>query len=177
VGDGPLVYRVQLNGRRSVVPVTGTNGAVSGRVTALRFSPEGTRVAVVLTATDGTAQVWVGSVVRTRAQGGQVRVDSLEPVTPQGVAVTDVAWNDQLKLFAIGRDLTTGDPSVYEVQVDGSLWTPRGISNLPVPDSITVAQNEVAWVSAGGTVWAQQASAWTSRGTEGAFCTNPIYLE
>ncbi|MCU1658820.1 MAG: Lipoprotein LpqB beta-propeller protein [Pseudonocardiales bacterium] len=177
VGDGPLVYRVQLNGRRSVVPVTGTSGAVSGRVTALRFSPEGTRVAVVLTATDGTAQVWVGSVVRTRAQGGQVRVDSLEPVTPQGVAVTDVAWNDQLKLFAIGRDLTTGDPSVYEVQVDGSLWTPRGISNLPVPDSITVAQNEVAWVSAGGTVWAQQASAWTSRGTEGAFCTNPIYLE
>jgi hypothetical protein len=177
VGDGSAVYRVGTDGKPTPVQLSGSGGAVSGRVTALRFSPEGARVAMVLTDEDGVhSQIWLGLVVRT-SNPAQVRVDSLEPISPQGVAVTDVAWNDRLKLFTIGRDLATGDPGVYEVQVDGSLWTPRGISNLPVPDSITVAANQVAWVSAGGTVWAQQTSAWTSRGADGTFCTNPVYLE
>jgi hypothetical protein len=176
IGDGSAVYRVGPGGRVAAVPLTGSSGAVSGRVTAIRFSPEGARVAMVLTGSDGVGQIWVGSVVRS-TNPAQVRVDSMEPISPQGVAVTDVAWNDRLKLFTIGRDVATGDPSVYEVQVDGSLWTPRGIGNLPVPDSITVAANQVAWVSAGGTVWSQQTSAWTGRGASGAFCTNPVYLE
>lgn len=176
VGNGSTVLRVGLDGRAQAVPVTGSTGGLSGRVTALRFSPDGTRVAIVLTASDGSAQVWMGSVVRN-PDSAQVRVDSLEAISPQGVGVIDVAWNDSLKLFTVGRDLATGDPSIYELQADGSRWTARGINNLPVPDSITVAESQEAWVSAGGTVWAQQAGGWTSRGTNGANCTNPVYLE
>ncbi|MFN2518755.1 MAG: LpqB family beta-propeller domain-containing protein [Jatrophihabitantaceae bacterium] len=175
VGDGAQVYRITRGGKPSVVPVAGP-GALTGRVSALRFSPEGSRVAVVLSAPDGTgAQVWVGSVVRTSAQ---VRVDSLEPISPQGIAVTDVAWNDQLKLFTIGRVLSTGEPSVYEVQVDGSLWTPRSSQNLPgAPDSITVAENVPAWVSVGPTVWAQSGGSWAGPRGEQTPGTNPTYLE
>ena len=176
VGDGASVLRVGLDGKAHAVAVTGSTGSLSGQVTALRFSPEGMRVAMVVKAADNIAQVWLGSVVRS-PDSSQVRVDNLEAISPQGVGVVDVAWNDSLKLFTIGRDLATGDPSIYEVQVDGSRWAARGIDNLPIPDSITVAEDQEAWVSAGGTVWAQQATGWTSRGRASAFCTNPVYLE
>lgn len=177
VGDGAQVYRVTGGGKPAAVPVAGS-GALAGQVTALRFSPEGSRIAMVLTADDGgSAQVWVGSVVRTPGQA-QVRVDSLEPISPQGIVVTDVAWNDQLKLFTIGRSRSTGEANVYEVQVDGSLWTPRSVVNLPgVPDSITVSENVPAWVSVGGTIWAQSGGSWASPANETTFGTNPSYLE
>lgn len=181
IGDGTHIYRVGLSGKARSVPVTSSGGAVDGQVTALRFSPEGTRVAMVLTTSTASgvaAQLWVGAVIRTGGIAGEVRVDSLIPISPQGITVRDVAWNDQLKLFTIGRSADTGESSVYEVQVDGSLWTPRGISNLPqAPDSITVAENEVAWVSAGGTVWAQRAGSWVSPGGGPTSGTNPVYLE
>jgi hypothetical protein len=121
--------------------------------------------------------VWVGAVVRSPAQ---VRVDSLEQITPQGIAIKDVAWNDALKLFVIGRVVSSGETNIFEVQVDGSLWTPRNISGLPsAPDSITVAENQVAWVSAGQAIWVQRAGSWANPGpingqTNG---TNPVYLE
>jgi hypothetical protein len=181
LGAGAKLLELDLQGHVRPVPLTASGSTVDGNVTAVRFSPDGARVAVVLTnstAAGPVAQVWIGSVIRTGEGAGQVRVDSLTPITPQDVAVTDVAWNDQLKLFTIGRILASGESSVFEVQVDGSLWTARGIGNLPqAPDSITVAENEVAWVSAGGTVWAQRAGNWVSPGTGPTSGTNPVYLE
>ncbi|MDP9094699.1 MAG: hypothetical protein M3N95_17605 [Actinomycetota bacterium] len=177
VGDGTSVLRCGLDGKAAPVPVSLTSGSVTGSVTALRFSPDGSRIALVITASDGSAQVWVGAVVRNQAQ---VRIDSLQQITPQGVVIKDVAWNDALKLFVIGRVVSSGETNIFEVQVDGSLWTPRNIAGLPqAPDSITVAENQVAWVSAGQTVWVQRAGSWASPGpvngqTNG---TNPVYLE
>lgn len=176
VGNGAQVLRVTRGGKPAVVPVAGAC-AVAGRVSALRFSPEGSRIALVLTANDGSSQICVGSVVRTPAQV-QVRVDNLEPISPHGVAVTDVAWNDQLKLFTIGRVVSTGETFVYEVQVDGSLWTQRGVVNLPgPPDSITVSENVLAWVSVGATVWVQSGRTWASPNSETTPGSNPTYLE
>lgn len=175
LGVGSAIYRVTDRGKAQVISVAASSGKLGGRVSALRLSPEGARVAVVLTAPDGTAQVWVGAVVRT---SDSVRVSNLEPVSPQGVTITDVAWNDRLKLFAIGHDVATKEAGVYEVQCDGSLWTTRGTDNLPqAPDSITVAESEVASVSAGGTVWVQNLGAWASPGGGTAYGTNPVYLE
>jgi Lipoprotein LpqB beta-propeller domain/Sporulation and spore germination len=175
IGNGQSILRVN-DGRVTGVPVTTTTGKLVGQVIALRFSPEGSRIAVVLAAPEGTVQLWIGSVIRS---SGQVQVDNLEAITPIGVLLTDVAWNDELKLFVTGR-YTTGEASVFEVQVDGSLWTPRAITGLPeAPDSITVAANVPAWVSAGGTVWTQRGSSWISPSaaaneTDG---TKPVYLE
>ncbi|MDT4894254.1 MAG: hypothetical protein QOE97_3289 [Pseudonocardiales bacterium] len=175
VGDGTRLYRMGAKGPPAVVPINGSTSTVAGRVSAIRFSPEGSRVALVLVNSDGR-RLWVGSVIRDQA-GGAVRVDNLEPISPQNVAITDVAWNDELKLFTIGTS-AGGDTNVYELQVDGSLWTPRGTTNLPeAPDSITVAENEVAWVSAGGTVWAQQAGTWISPGPGTTAGSNPVYVE
>jgi Lipoprotein LpqB beta-propeller domain/Sporulation and spore germination len=175
IGDGTGLYRVTPAGVVKRVQVTAASGSATGRVTAVRLSPEGARVALVLTDSDGSAQLWVGSIVRTSSA---VRVDALTPISPQGVAVSDVAWNDELKLFAIGRDLRSGFPGVYEVQVDGSRWTDRGTVGLPqAPDSITVAEGEVAAVSAGITVWKQRAGSWVSLLRQQTVGTNPVYVE
>lgn len=176
VGDGSKIIRCRTDGNPiPVVPTLTTGGQLTGTVTALRMSPEGSRVAMVITGPGQSAQVWVGAVVRTAAQ---VRIDGLEPITPTKIAIQDVAWNDPLKLFVIGRSLTTGDTNIYEVQVDGSLWTARNVTNLPYPpETITVAANQAAWVSAGQSVWVQRAGAWASPGVGVTSGTNPVYLE
>jgi Tol biopolymer transport system component len=88
IGDGPNLYRLSRAGALHSVPVDTAVGKVNGRVTAVRLSPEGSRVALVLTASDHTSQIYVGSVVRSSSD---VRVANLTPVSPQGVAVRDVA--------------------------------------------------------------------------------------
>jgi hypothetical protein len=182
VGDGSGLRFCTLSLACRTAPLVPASSSLPGRestIAAVRFSPEGARIAVVIDAPDGTAQVWIGAVVRTATQ---VSVDGLTQITPTGVFIRDVAWNDPLKLFVIGwADSSGTSGNVYEVQVDGSLWTPRTIANLPgVPDSITVAENEDAWVSAGSaseTVWVQRAGAWASPSNGQTPGVNPVYLE
>ena len=172
VGAGAALQHCTLAAVCTAAPVVAASGSVPrGTIGAIRFSPEGGRIAMVITGADGSSQVWVGAVDRT---GTQVRVDGLTAITPVGIAVRDVAWNDPLKLFLIGSNTT----NIYEVQVDGSLWTPRTIPGLPQnPDSITVAENQDAWVSAGQTVWVQRAGSWTYPGTGQTPGVNPVYVE
>lgn len=174
VGDGKRIVRVGPDGKPVTVVPTLANGQqqVGGTVTALRLSPEGSRIAMVISAADG-AQVWVGSVVRTAAQ---VRIDALEPITPLLVTALDVAWNDPESLFLIG--VSSGDTNVYSVEVDGAYWRAVGVENLPgAPETITIAENEVAWVSVHDTVWFQRANAWVSPGPNTTAGTAPVYLE
>lgn len=176
IGDGTSLYRVTSDGRPNAVTMSTPNGGALGSVVAVRFSPEGTRIALVLATADGASRIWVGSVVRPET--GTVTVDDLEPISPQGVKIKDLAWNGQLKLFATGSDVATNEPGIYEVQVDGSAWTPRSNGNLPdAADSITIAENQVAWVSTGSTVWEQRAGEWVSPKGGQTPGTNPVYTE
>lgn len=175
IGAGANLYRVSPTGVIRLVPVDAAVGKVNGSIVAVRLSPEGSRVAMVLKAPDGSAQIYVGAVVRGTSD---VRVAGLTPISPQSIAVTDVAWNDELKLFAVGTDESSGSWGLYEVQCDGSLWTLRNNSGLPqAPDSLTVAAGSVAVVSAGETVWQQQAGSWGSLVGDDTRGTNPIYVE
>jgi hypothetical protein len=176
VGDGSRLYRASMTGVTQLVPITAASGKITGRISAVRLSPEGSRVAMVLTEAGG-AQVWLGSVVRDSS--GKVRVDSLTAISPQGIAVRDVAWNDPQNLFAVGSDVTTPHVAgIYEVRADGSLWTARGAGDLPgPPNSITVTQKEVAAVSAAGTVWKQSAGTWVSLHGDETRGSDPIYVE
>jgi Sporulation and spore germination len=177
VGAGPNIYRVGARGTASQVTFFGPNNSkLSGQVRAIRFSPEGSRVAAVIaTPQDDAGQVYIGSVQRN----GDAVLVNFQPISPNGVVVTDVAWNDELKLFLIGRYVAATDtPHVFEVQVDGSLWTPRSATNLPgLPDSITVAENAPAWVSVGPSVWVQRGSSWVSPVGEFTAGSNPVYVE
>lgn len=174
IGAAKTLYRVTTSGAARIVEIATTSGKLSGQITAVRFSPEGARIAIVLRTADNLGQIWLGSVVRA---DNSVRVSNLQQISPQGATITDIAWNDQLKLFAVGRDIG-GLPNVYELQSDGSLWTPRGIPNLPgAPDSITVAENVVASVSVANTVWIQRGGSWVSPAGGTTHGSNPVYLE
>ncbi|MEO9138221.1 MAG: LpqB family beta-propeller domain-containing protein [Jatrophihabitans sp.] len=177
IGAGGKIYRVVVSGNvgtpsQVLVPAA----AGGGRILALRLSPEGARIAIVIGSSNGAKQLFIGSVVRT---AGQVRVDALQSVSPEGVQVLDVAWIGPQKIFAIGSIVGSGDPRIFESNVDGSFWTGRNIGSLPEPpDSVSVAVNQLAWVSANDTVWEQNGRGWSSPGsTAQTTGDKPVYLE
>ncbi len=175
IGEGSTLKRVSTTGVVHTVPVDTVGGRAIGTVLAVRLSPEGSRVAMVLQSPTGDTQVYVGAVIRGTAE---VRVAGLAPISPQGVKITDIAWNDTLKLFAIGVDDSTGSWGLYEVQSDGSLWALKSSSGLPqAPESVTVAPNSLAAVSTGGTVWQQHAGSWQALKGGETPGSNPVYLE
>jgi hypothetical protein len=175
IGDGGDLYEVSPRGSATLVQTSGAGGRTDGRISAVRVSPEGSRLAVVLTTAADSSQLLIGAIVRGP---NAVHVDGLTPVSPQDVVITDAAWNDELKLFAIGRDVAIGDAGVYELEVDGSLWIARGTGNLPqAPDSITVTYRAPAAVSVGGTVWKQRGGSWTGLHGDETRGLNPIYEE
>jgi hypothetical protein len=157
-----------------VYPVPIVSGG--GHIVALRFSPEGSRVAIVIAGASGASQLFVAAVVRG---AGQVRVGRLEPISPDGVVLTDVAWLDPFKLFAIGSLAGSQEPRTFETGADGTDWTTSTIGNLPAqPNTVTAATGSNVWVSANGYVWTVSGTSWVSPGTSGQTVgTAPVYLE
>lgn len=188
IGAGSKLYRVDGNGRTHRVPIAPSSGTLAGRIVAVRLSPEGARVALVV-ASGGTAQIWIGTIVRSATS---VQVTQAIPITPSGVVVKDVAWaGDQLTLYAVGFGRTSNDASVYSVRSDGSYWSSYGISNLGnAPDSISVAQGvypaelAVSAGTTGSTVWILATGVtssnlnWTNpdQGTPYTYGTNPYWV-
>jgi hypothetical protein len=183
VGSGSKLLRLPDAGKTAVpVALSSTSGTVGGQIKSVAFSVDGVRIALVIGAADGSSQLWIGSIVRT-ATGATV--DSMEPVTPIGLRLTDVAWNDVSTLYAIGSDVARpGSYGIWSVQVDGSSLTARAITNLPgAPDSITASQYGLPWVSAKTAVWVQRGpeNAWTAPTGRGpgqtTYGTGPNYVQ
>jgi Lipoprotein LpqB beta-propeller domain len=177
IGQGSQVVRVTIDGTTShATPVSIPAVSGGGRILALRLSPEGSRIAIVVSGAGGSSQLYLGSIART---AGQVQVDSLQTISPVGTVITDVAWLDPLQLLAIGYLKQSGDSETFETGVDGSEWTNRGVGTLSyAPKSVTVAPLAPAWVSANGFVWRQRGSDWVSPvGTDQTPGTNPVYVE
>jgi hypothetical protein len=175
VGAGSRLYRVDLAGAKPrVYPVQIVTGG--GRILALRISPDGSRIAMAIASATGKGQLYVGSVVRG---AGQVRVDGLQqPISPVGVVVTDVAWLDPVKLFAIGYLVGSQDTRSFETGVDGTDWTNSTVNLPDPPDSVTAATSSNVWVSANGYVWELSGTTWTSPGGTGQTAgTQPVYLD
>lgn len=177
VADGATLYRVGADGAATAV----ASGFIGGHVTAIRFSPDGARLAMVV-----DSQVLIAPVVRTDA-GAFVRFDPPWPVTPDpdasSFSFSDVAWNDDTTLYLVGRDQARTS-SVWQVQVDGSRLAPRASSGLPsVPDSITAAPGSSLppWVSARGAVFQElhqpSPPSWAGPDKRTTFGNNPVYLE
>jgi hypothetical protein len=185
IGDGHKLARVLARSRDvQDIPIEPALPSKS-YITAVRLSPEGARIAMVVSQTPASdpninapSQIWVGTVVRT---AGRVRVAGVSPISPNGVHVTDVAWYDADKLFAIGSYIATGNFATFEVQDDGSLWTFHLPLNLPGrPTSLTAASNAVAVVAVASSLWRQDGASWVALfGGEGGFAAGfaPIYLE
>jgi len=180
LGYGGNLMRVPTSGASSGAPsqvaITG-RGNLTGPITAVRFSPDGTRIALVIGGPGGGAQCAVGTVERN---GSNARIDNLVPVTPSDMTVTDVAWNDGTTLYVSGRT-DPSDYGVWSVESDGSAFSKRPSSNLPAtPESIAAASGELPWVASGGGVFIQRSDHWTAPfGVIDATVRgrSPIYLE
>jgi hypothetical protein len=176
LGYGANLMRVPTSGAPSQVTITG-RGNLTGPITAVRFSPDGTRIALVIGGPGGVAQCAVGTVERN---GSSARIDSLVLVTPSDMTVTDVAWNDGTTLYVTGRT-DPSDYGVWSVESDGSAFSKRPSSNLPAtPESIAAASGELPWVASGGGVFIQRSDHWTAPfGVLDATVRgrSPIYLE
>lgn len=175
IGAGAKLYRVDVDGARprvTRVPILSAGGAII----AVRFSPDGSRIAIVIGGASGGAQLFVGAVVRG---AGRVRVDALQQISPVGVVITDVAWLEPFKLFAIGYLAGSEDSRTFEAGADGTDWTNSTIGNLPAPpDSVTAATSSNVWVSADGYLWKLSGTSWVSAGSTGQTVgTAPVYLE
>jgi Lipoprotein LpqB beta-propeller domain len=169
VANGARLYRVDFSGAIQPVPTSLPSGA---RISALRLSPEGSRIAMIV-ASPNQSQLWVGAVVRTDTvpNHGTARIVSAEPITPPNYKLTDVAWSDDSTLWAVG---STG---IWSVSVDGAGLHRRPSNGLPqAADSITIAQGVLPWVSSGGYVF-RQSSDWEGPGHRTTRGTNPVYQE
>jgi hypothetical protein len=180
IGDGTRIFCLSLtlgsggvSAKVVTVPLAGVSDGT--RVKSVRLSPDGARVAVVVTGEkESGGQLYIGSVVRG---AGQVRIDSLQLISPQQAVVTDVAWLNPLRLFAIGRLTTSSDSLTFDTGVDGTDWTTRVVGLSSAPDWVTVTGGATAWVSAGGFVWVQSAGQWVSPSGGQTLGTAPVYLE
>jgi hypothetical protein len=175
LGYGTTLLRVSTSGTPNQVTIT--RGNLTGPITSVRFSPDGTRIALVIGGAGHLSQCAVGTVERN---GSNVRIDNLVLVTPSDMKVTDAAWNDGTTLYVTGTDASGS--GVWSVQSDGSAFSKRPSGNLPVPpESIAAASGELPWVASGGGVFIQRSNAWTSPfgGIDTTFVrgSSPIYLE
>lgn len=181
VAAGSKLYQVSTNGQTSSVQTVGIAPATISRIVSVRFSPDGSRIAVVAGNAD-SAQLFEGPVVRA-ANGPTV---NLTQISPAGTAITDVAWTTPDHLFATGcldaqcSGAATQDARIFDTFVDGSRWTERGLINLPAaPTTLTAAPNSFIWVAtADDYVWKQGSGTWVSpQGYAQTPGTVPVYLE
>lgn len=160
---------VRVTGGGAIHPVAiaaqqGSSPLTPHAVTAVRFSPDGARVALVLAgvASGALPSAWLGNVVRS---GNAVQVQGLHQFTPPDWYVRDIAWTDDLGLDVIDNAVDSFEFSVYSVHCDGSnpVVITSANDDLPAPPRfITVGRDGTAWVSVGdgplGTLWRQSGS-------------------
>ena len=178
VGAGKDLWRVSASGTAKLVNTDLPGGQ---RLSAVRVSPDGGRIALVVTSTGSTvgstSQVYIGTI----QAGVPSSIVDPQAITPSGVLITDVGWYDELKLFAVGTVAGLANDFVfYEVQCDGSGLTPRSTSGLPgAPDSLAVADGSLAVVSVGGTLWQQSEGGdrWDPLRADARLPSNPVYVE
>jgi hypothetical protein len=179
IGVGNRIYRVTSGGPAVPVSLTSDVGALpAGQIIAVRLSSDGDRVALVIQGPAG-GTAWVGSVVTA---GSDVRIESLTPVTPPALAVTDVAWTTSTRLALVAAE-PGAEARVWPVYSDGSqLGRPLSNVHLPgPPTAIAGGQGQPTVVSVGSasssSIWRAVSSGWKSlSGTDALeYGSNPVY--
>jgi hypothetical protein len=112
-GPRPQVLLLQPNGEALPVPIP---DPPPGRLTALRVSRDGARIAMVSGEDDASRRVYVAPVVE--GEGG-VRISRPREIGFGVTDVSDVAWESPTSVVAIGR-YTNVDGLPLRLSIDGS---------------------------------------------------------
>jgi hypothetical protein len=157
VRDGTEIVRVPAGSRPQAVSAPTLAGL--GRAQAIELSPDGVRVAVVLTDLQGVPRLHVGTVVRN--EEGGVAVRDLPQVAPTLSPVTDVAWRSNGELWVLAGD--PGEEAPYSLGVDGWGLSQQVNSGLPdQPTSLGAAPGREPIVVAGGRLWRWAQGTWVT---------------
>jgi Lipoprotein LpqB beta-propeller domain len=170
LGVGRALDRVTSTGAVRPVPISTVQGAsplAPKAVTAVRFSPDGARVALVLAGvgSGASSSAWLGNVVRS---GNAVSVQGLHQFSPPSWHVRDLAWTNAVGLEVIDNAPNAFEFAIYSVRCDGSGAEQVTNQDLPAaPRYITVGRDGTTWVSVGegssATLWQQSGGAgWTA---------------
>ena len=183
VGVGKTLERATISGQSATiasVPIQSLTGPVGslGVIKAVRMSPEGARIALIVAGPNNTTQLYVGAVVR---QNNQVHVQGLSLLSPSGAVLQDVAWSDGRRLVAVGYDGSAQNQRVYDVGVDGSDWTEASTTLAGQLTSVTVAPSQPVWVSTEtdgvSYIWQQISGGWRAPVKAQTQGGNPVYVE
>jgi hypothetical protein len=155
---GGRVVSVSAGGDVPVVqPVDAAELTRQGRVTGLRLSRDGVRVAAIVNNT-----LMLGSVVGSGAGVSIRNVHPLPPPNPTQMVDVDFVGSDVVMIATASRDTP-----VYEVSTDGQSWRPFGTSNLTPPlTSIAAVSGRPVLVADQYGVWSATtaSSVWESFG-------------
>jgi Lipoprotein LpqB beta-propeller domain len=160
IGAGSHLYRVAPDGTVSPISLTSQVGPLpNGTITAVRLSPDGDRVALVIRGPNGIGSAWVGSVISTAAD---VRVDSLEQLTPPALAVTDLAWSNAASLMLVAAE-PGAEARVWPFYSDGAQREDK-LSSVGLRGTLTsiAAQAQEIVVSAGDLLWQYSNNGWVN---------------
>ena len=156
-------------------PVSVPQLPAGDQIKAVRISPDGVRIALILTTpADSNGSLVIGSIVRGSAV---LRVEALRTISPQDTVITDVAWLNSIRLFAIGHIASSQSYRTFDTAVAGSNWSSRAVNLFSAPDYVTATAGAVPWLSTGGFVWKQDFGSWVPpRGGQTAGSA-PVYQE
>ncbi len=171
VAEGATLYRV--TGPRAVSRVL-SNLPSGDSITALRLSPDGSRIAMIVQEPTGYSQLWIVAVVRT----GRVYVTNPLPIMPPNYHLSDVAWDDNMTLWVVGTDASQRNShGIWSLTVDGANIEAQSTEGLPQgADSIATGSGVLPWVSVGGYVFKLGAD-WEGPNHHTTRGTAPVYLE
>ena len=157
VRDGVEIVRVPAGSRPQAVSAPTLAGL--GRAQVIELSPDGVRVAVVVTDPQDVPRLHVGTVVRS--QEGGVAVRDLPQVAPTLSPVVDVAWRSNGELWVLAGD--PGEEAPYSLGVDG--WGLAQLSSAGLPDqptSLGAAPGREPLVVADGRLWQWARGSWVT---------------
>ncbi|MFD3875899.1 LpqB family beta-propeller domain-containing protein [Streptomyces sp. NPDC058623] len=137
---------------------------LDGRITGLKASADGVRLALLVEKEGGRKNLFTGRIERPEGQGdaSRVSVRELRPAAPQMAEVTAMSWAPRGRLLVVGRESGGVDQARYML-ADGSMIAASlpGATGL---SAIAAAEDEsrpvVAYSGEDGIVWLPPGAQW-----------------
>lgn len=168
------LYRIPGGtGAPQKVDVAGLDG---GKITALKASPDGVRLALLVEREGGRKNLYIGRIERPEGKGdaSPLSVRELRPAAPQMAEVTAMSWAPRGRLLVVGRESGGVDQARYMLadgsMVAASLPGATGLSAIAAADD--EAKPVVAFSGEDGIVWLPPGAQWRTVAAGGRM---PVY--
>jgi hypothetical protein len=155
------------------VDVAGLGG---GRITALKASPDGVRIALLVEREGNRKTLYIGRIERPEGRGtaGPVSVRELRPAAPQMADVTAMSWAPRGRLLVVGRE-SGGVMQARYMLADGSMVAaslPGAAGLVAVAASEDEKKPVVGSSEEDGIVWLPPGAQWRTVAADGRA---PVY--